>query len=261
MNKSKIKKSICYGITIICAAVFLYAAVQLYQIFSAQNKSSEYNKSLADISIKYNSDSSDSTDSTDDADGAQEELSPLSVDFDALYAESKDAVAWIYCENTPINYPVAQSTDNQKYLNCLLDGSYSVYGTIFEDYRNSPDFSDLNTILYGHSMNNGSMFGTLSNYKEQSYYDAHPVMYLITPQHDYRIELIGGYVTESESDAYSIPQTVEQRDALIQTARQNSTFYSAVQTSESDRIITLSTCSYEYDNARYVLVGKLVKTE
>ncbi len=186
------------------------------------------------------------------------ETAPIAIAFDELLAECGDVVGWLYCADTPINYPVVQSSDNEYYLRRLLDGSYHINGTIFLDYRNSPDFSDWNSIIYGHNMKNDTMFGTLQKYKEQSYYEDHPVWYLLTPEKDYKIELIGGYTTPSTSaDTYAIPDSSQGRDDLTEKARKESTFQTETDIGDSDRIVTLSTCAYEYEGARYVLVGVL----
>lgn len=186
------------------------------------------------------------------------EMVPISVDFDSLLKENKDIVGWIYSQDTPINYPVVQSTDNNYYLRRLLDGSYNIAGTIFMDCQNSPDLTDLNTIIYGHNMKNNTMFGTLQKYMDQEYYEKHPIIYYITPQQGYKVELIGGYVTDITSDIYKIPLKKEEQGALFEEIVEQSAFVTNTSFREGNRLITLSTCSYEYDTARFVLVGKIV---
>ncbi len=187
---------------------------------------------------------------------------PLEITFPALLQKYSDVVGWLFCDGTPVNYPVVQGPDNAYYLRRLLDGTYNKCGSLFLDYRNAPDFSDYHSIIYGHNMNNDSMFGTLQEYQKQSYYEAHPLWYLLTPTQSYVIELIGGYTTKDDAaDTYTIPDTPEGRDLLIQTARQSSTFQLAEEPviHEDTRIITFSTCVKEYDatDERYVLVGIL----
>ena len=97
-----------------------------------------------------------------------------------LPAACKDVVAWIDCEDTLINDPIVQNGDNNYYLRRLLNGQYNLSGTLFIDYRNQADFSDWNTIIYGHNMNNDTMFGILPDYRKQELFDPHPVMYLLT---------------------------------------------------------------------------------
>ncbi len=186
------------------------------------------------------------------------ETPPISVDFDALLADCPDVVGWIYCADTPINYPIVQAQDNKYYLRRLWNGTYNSSGSLFMDYRCVPDFSGWNSVIYGHNMLNGTMFGTLQKYKKQEYYNAHPTLYLLTPTRNYRIDLIGGYTTPGTAeDTYGLPQTQEGRDELIAKARQNSTFQTDTAVNAGERLITLSTCAYDYRDARYVLVGVL----
>lgn len=183
----------------------------------------------------------------------------ISIDFDSLQKENQDVVGWIYSENTPINYPVVQSYDNDYYLRRTLDRTYNIAGSIFMDYRNSPDFTDFNTIIYGHNLRTETMFGSLKEYSNQEYYEKHPVMYLSTPGGDYAIELIAGYRTDIHDDVYILPQTEEELEDLYYEAVELSNFHGDSTFEEGDRLITLSTCSdYGDDDVRYILIGKLV---
>lgn len=181
----------------------------------------------------------------------------ISIDFDRLLEENEDIVGWIYSENTPINYPIVQSDDNDYYLRRMLDGTYNINGTIFMDSRNNPNLTDRNTIIYGHNIKNGAMFGTLKKYMDQDYYDKHPVIYYLRPDQSYEIQLVAGYVTEAWSDTYNIPQTLEEQKKLSEDMTSQSVFKSNISFGEGDKIITLSTCAYDFDGARYVVVGRL----
>lgn len=187
-----------------------------------------------------------------------DEAAPIEVDFDVLAETNGDIIGWLYCEGTPINLPVVQSTDNTYYLNRMYDRTGNGSGTLFADYRNAGDFSDNNTVIYGHNMKNRKMFGTLPDYKTQSYFDAHPVMWLLTPGGNYKVELVAGYVTPSTSDVYSFDQSKEEVLATVRQAIEESTFASDVEITQADRFLSLSTCSYEFENARYVLIGRLI---
>lgn len=180
---------------------------------------------------------------------------PIIIDFESLLQENKDIVGWLYCPDTPINYPVVKGKDNNQYLRADLNGKYLISGTLFVDYRNGNIGDDRNYIVYGHNMKNSTMFGTLVKYKEQSYYDAHPILYFLTPNDNYIIELCAGAVVKRDFGIYN--PTPE--ETVIVDFIGKSTFKSAVEIMESDNIITLSTCSYEFNNARYVLLGKLNK--
>ena len=175
-----------------------------------------------------------------------------------MQKENEDIVAWIYSENTPINYPIVQSNDNSYYLRRLINGEYNVAGTIFMDFRNNPNMEDNNTIIYGHNMKNDIMFGTLQNYEDQSYYDKHKSMYLFTAKKQYIIELVAVYTLPVDSDIYNMV-TIDQNN--ITEAMSKSDFKSDVIIQEEEKCVTLSTCYYEYDGARYVVIGALRQIE
>lgn len=180
------------------------------------------------------------------------------VDFDALLAINPDVVAWIYIEGTNINYPVVQGQDNSYYLNRLLDGTYNGAGTIFLDYRNKSDLSDRNSVLYGHHMQNGTMLHQITKYKEQSFYDEHPVCLVMTPNGNYKLEFFAGYVIDMNSQAWKMEfASDEEYTQWLDDAISRSTFTSTVQPTAQDRVVTFSTCTYEYNDARFVLVGVL----
>lgn len=191
--------------------------------------------------------------------GALQELSPVVVDFEALRSVSADIRAWLYCADTPLNYPVVYNEDNDYYLSHLMDGRYNPSGTLYIDARCRDDFSCQNTVIHGHHMHDGSMLASITKYADQAYYDEHPVLYLNTPDGNYRLELFAGFVTLTYSLAYTydFDSTEAYLDWLV-TMKELSNFQSDVEVGADDHIVTFSTCSYEYDDARYVLMGKLV---
>lgn len=186
--------------------------------------------------------------------------STVGVDFPALVQINPNVVAWISSEASIIDYPVVQGDDNVYYLTHLFNGAENKLGCLFIDYRNSGDFSDKNTIIYGHNMKDGSMFSSLIGYLDQSYYDSHPVMQIYTPQGSYNLELFAGIVGDGD---YEFVQLSFGEDSeflsYIAGLKANSTFQSNVEVLSKDQIVTLSTCSYSFDNARYALFGKLSK--
>lgn len=196
---------------------------------------------------------------TPEAPEEKKEETNFSIDFDALLSQNKDVVGWIYSEDTPINYPIVQSSDNDYYLRRLIDGSYNIAGSIFMDHKNTSALTDLNTIIYGHNLKNGTMFSTLKDYGNQEYYDKHSVMYLFTPDGNYLIELIAGYKTDIYSNIYKNTKTKEELELLYEEIIKLSTFESNTSLHEGDRLITLSTCSDGGDASRYVLIGKITE--
>ncbi len=180
------------------------------------------------------------------------------VDFSILEEKNTDVVGWILSLDSEINYPVVKGSDNSYYLTHLFTKEENAKGSIFMDYRNQNDFSSKNTILYGHHMKDGSMFATLTNYKEQAYYDKFPTMILYTPQGDYMIELFAGVIVDGDYESVCFEfEEKKEFETYIAFLKENSSFKSKVPVNFEDRIITLCTCSYEFDNARYTVYGKL----
>lgn len=189
---------------------------------------------------------------------------PSMLDFASLQEEYPDMVGWIKCKDTLIDYPIMQGEDNDFYLHHLYNGKEGANGSIFMDWLNHPDFYDCNSILYGHNMASGQMFHSINGYKFQSYYDTFPTMQLFTPYGDYTVSLIAGFIYSKEADI-----NVEFLDCAddervveyIDWAKSVSTFKSPETVQADDRLVTLVTCTYEYENARYVLHGKLIPTD
>ena len=190
------------------------------------------------------------------------EVAPIEVDFAALQAINPDITAWIYCEDTFINYPVLHGETNDMYLRHLYDHSYLISGSIFVEAANRRNFQDANTIIYGHHMKNETMFGALSRWEEQDFYEAHQVFWILTPDQDYKVEVLGGYRTSSYSDTYTIfSEPGAELDAYLEKMLEQSLFTSHAKPEEGARYVLLTTCDYAFTNARFVLHGKLVPVD
>ena len=117
-------------------------------------------------------------------------LDAVTVDWDALKAANPDTVAWVYIPGTGINYPVVQGEDNEHYLYYDFDndaGWLAEYGSIFLDYQNDPKFTDPVEFIYGHHMNDGSMFAPIASLEDQAAFDEHRIAYVLTPNGNYRL--------------------------------------------------------------------------
>ena len=210
-------------IFVIAISLMSFSGYKLYGIYKEYKTGSDLYNSLANqfVTIKESAKKEESVtvNSSDEEpslnlDKTEDEIK-IDIDFDTLLETNKDIVAWIYSPDTPINYPVVQSNDNDYYLRRMLDGTHNTAGTIFMDYRNNKDLSDLNTIIYGHNMKNNSMFGTLDKYKSQEYYDEHPLIYLITKDKTLKIELLAGLIVSETSEVYRILRMKKNYKAFI----------------------------------------------
>ena len=198
--------------------------------------------------------------------GEPEDAAPGSaraaVDFAALQKRNPDTVGWIFCTGTAIDYPIVQGPDNEYYLARLFTGTSNAAGSIFLDYRNSPDFTDRHSILYGHNMKNGSMFASLTSYRDPEYFREHPQFLLCTPEKTYSVKIFSGYSAGVEDEAWRISFDSEEEFAdWAAQEKEKSCFESDITPSGTDRIVTLSTCSYEFEEARFVVHGILRPVE
>ncbi len=257
------KKIVCIILVLVFGSVIAFSAYQIYIILheyeegqSAYEDLSEYvelpDESAAPVT-------SDIPTVTQPESGETGELVPWpQVDFEALSQINSNIVGWIYLEGSEINYPIAQSEDNSYYLKHLFDKSSNSSGCIFLDCRNTSDFTDQHSIIYGHHMKNGTMFSGLDSYKSQEYYDAHPQILLLAPEQNYVIEIFAGYVANVQDDAWQVDfGSGDDFEDWVRRAIDRSCFTSSITLAVTDRIITLSTCSYEFSNARFVLLGVL----
>lgn len=165
-----------------------------------------------------------------------------------------------------LNYPVTQTDNNEYYLNHLYDGTYNKVGCLFADYENRADFSDRNTIVYGHNMRDGSMFALLNRYDEQSYFDTHRQMYLVTPKGGYVMEIFAAFAAKpEESGNETSPWQLSWKDdgaytTWLTAMKERSAVESDVTMTCSDKVLTLSTCT-PGGTGRFLVMGKLVKVD
>jgi len=180
------------------------------------------------------------------------------VDLQASYP---DVVGWLRVPNTQIDHPFAQSNDNDFYLHTDLGQNRSQAGALFMDYRNNKDFSDFNTIIFGHNMRNGSMFGTLQNFNNQNFFDANKTGAIFLSNKIYEIQFMAFAVIAPNDAMIYNPNIITEADKtnFLDYVKNTARYYRDIDTTINDRIITLSTCNYEFDNARMVLIGRLVE--
>lgn len=182
---------------------------------------------------------------------------PLSVDFDALKAINPDVKGWLYIEALDISYPVVQGPDNDAYLHTTYEGTSNFAGSIFLDYQNQGDFSDGNTIVYGHNMKNLSMFGKLKQMKEQEKYKDSVYFWMLTPESNDVYQIFSAFYTEADSDVYTMYSGGGEAFAqyLANMAARSEIPVEQPPMDENSHIITLSTCAASDTTGRFVVMG------
>ena len=185
------------------------------------------------------------------------------VDWKALKKVNPDVQGWLYQKGTVINYPVVQGTDNDTYLHTRFDKQWSGGGTLFVDCRMEKDFKGFNSIIYGHHMKDGSMFRSIRGYtKEDGYYDKHKTLELATPHGNYHLVVFSAFITKAtDEDTYKMTYGEAEKQAYIDRAWERSELpiiRDSVDVTKNDRLVTLSTCAYDYEEARYIVMCKMV---
>ena len=174
----------------------------------------------------------------------------------AMNSAYPDAVGWLYIPDTPINYPVMQGDDNDFYLHHSYDGSYLKAGSVFLDNRCENRFMNPINIVYGHNMRNGSLFAGLLKFGDIFYFDSHRYGWLATPETVYRVDFFSCSKADMNDAIYDGSADI---DGWISHLSDISVVTENADFSGNDRFISLSTCSYEFENARTILTGKLVE--
>lgn len=259
-QKKKKKSDVLLTIALIAAiVVFCYAAFNLYHIYTEYKKGTDEYNQIEEMAVTERD-----ADSAEVAGPNAQLKPPIEVDFDKLKSVNEDVVGWIYVDALPdISYPIVKGKDNQTYLHQTYEKNYNFAGTIFVDYENSGDFSDCNTLVYGHNMKNGSMFGHLKKFREDDkLYKQDKYFWILTPERNYRYEIISAYTTGVNSDTYTLFKGPgEEFEKYLETIKG----YSEIQTDDTDltikdKIVTLSTCTGN-ESTRFVVQGKRVNAE
>ena len=259
-QKKKKKSDVLLTIALIAAiAVFCYAAFNLYHIYTEYKKGTDEYNQIEEMAVTERD-----ADSTEVAGPNAQIKPPIEVDFDKLKSVNEDVVGWIYVDALPdISYPIVKGKDNQTYLHQTYEKNYNFAGTIFVDYENSGDFSDCNTLVYGHNMKNGSMFGHLKKFRDDDkLYKQDKYFWILTPERNYRYEIISAYTTGVNSDTYTLFKGPgEEFEKYLETIKG----YSEIKTDNTDltikdKIVTLSTCTGN-ESTRFVVQGKRVDAQ
>ena len=181
------------------------------------------------------------------------------IDFDALRKINPDVIGWLYYEDTIIDYPVVQGENNEMYLSMLFDRTWGGCGTLFADCITEAPFRQFNTIVYGHHMKDGTMFACLKELRDSEYCSKHPKLELSTPDGKFDLEIWAFLNEPADSNIYLTNIKYEEdKQAYLDLIESLASYTTNVEVSTGDRLVMLSTCAYEFEEARYIVVCKMV---
>ncbi|MCH4191991.1 MAG: class B sortase [Butyrivibrio sp.] len=192
----------------------------------------------------------------------------IPVNFDKLQASNPDIFAWLQIPDTDMDYPVAQHpTDDTYYLNHGSDGIYSEYGCPYIERADSKSLTQFNTVIYGHNMNDGSMFGVLHKYEDADFLKNHREITVYTPQHIFTYTVFAAVMYSDRHIPYYYDDTVEaDRAAFLKslktdTVKARSQVLDDITVTSKDHILTLSTCDRKLRSNRYLVVSVLTQLD
>lgn len=187
----------------------------------------------------------------------------IPIDFKSLKKDNKDIYAWIKIPGTIVDYPILQDAeDDSYYLEHTVEGKKGLPGSIYTEALNNTDFSDRNTVIYGHNMKDGSMFGDLALYMDSSYMKENSKILIYTPEHIYTYKVFAAVTYDNRHILYNFDFSKNEGvseflDSIGSVRNMNSYIDEDVKVSSSDRIITLSTCTAD-KNQRFLVEAVLI---
>lgn len=218
------------------------------------------------LSKKYKNDSDVPTSSDVETLKKKGKLPDNPIDFKTLQKDNNDVIGWITVDGTPIDYPILMSGYDKEedfYINHDFNAKSYKAGSIYVQRDNSNDFTDFNTVIYGHNMMNGSMFGTLKKFRNKDFFNTNRNIYVYIPGHILHYEIVSAFIHDDRHllSAYSF-YTKEGRMEYAEVCKNPNTLVKNIvdglTITDNDRLITLSTCT-SAENERYLVVGKLIR--
>lgn len=257
-KKKKKSDYIMLGIVVICITAILVSGYQLFKTFREYKIASDEYDKIAEQVVKPPTDTVDESNAKPEGTEHKKKKklkAPISIDFASLEATNPDIVGWIHVEGLDgVSYPIVQGDTNDKYLHTTFQGTYNFAGSIFMDCQNRSDFGDCTTVVYGHNMKDGSMFGRLKWFETQNSYSVSPYIWVLTPTETMKYEIFASYETPVNSSTYTLFRRPS-KEFLKYCNEMKS--LSAIKTNDvtldaRSKILTLSTCTGN-EETRYVI--------
>ena len=268
-KKLRFRKWVIVVFLIFFLSIFAFSAYQVYAWYNDNKKVDNLTDDVVKNTKVKEKEDNDNTENVNPPGDVSNDywdyikMNLLEVDFNELLKKNPDTVGWIQVKGTNINYPIVQTTDNSYYLSHAFDGSKNEAGWVFMDYRNDAVNFNQNTILYAHSRLTGSMFGSLKNILNSSWYTnkENHIIRLSTPTENTMWQVFSVYTIPKES-YYITPSfnSDEDYEKFLNTMKSRSEVDFSAEVNTSDKILTLSTCKDNFGN-RVVMHAKLIKRE
>ena len=224
-------------------------------------------KNIDQLADRINTDVTEASDDSEEEDPVAESEAMMEK-YGDLYNENKDFIGWLSIEGTNINNPVMYTPDDpEHYLRKNFNGDYDIGGMLFVDSRGTFNPSSTDTIIYGHHMKNGTMFHDLMNYKQKSFFDAHRIIDLLWDGVETQWEIFVAYIIKPNT-IYHISTAFTDDQHFADVMNQTIEYAKTVKPSNadpdvtikpSDQVLTLSTCTYEYDDSFFAVMARRIK--
>lgn len=254
--KDKILKVIQIILVIIIIACVGYIGKKLYRAYTTKSNQKQIKEIVDDVSIDYESMDNNLSDFE------KKELKYKAI-VKKLHDQNPDVVGFLEIPGTYVSYPIMQGEDNEFYLDKGVDKEYDEGGSVFMDYKNDREFLDDNTVLYGHHMWIDAMFTALDDYRDQEFAQNHTTLYVAT------LDELTEYKVFS---AYGVPSDYDYRTMNLATGEEKIQYFNKLKDNSEvsidirdfnadDRILTLSTCQYDYEDQRLAVHALRLKNE
>ena len=280
----KIKKPVWIAILIICVAVIIGSVIFLINYFRPPVEDSLSRDDFTEATSESSSDQPTETaaptvaptqkpTATKTLSTFGQKLAPPPEDwstlsFDELMKKNPDIYAWLYIPNTNVDYPVCQSSDGNDdfYLDHNIYKEYQFSGTIYSQSLNKRDFNDPVTVLYGHNMLNGSMFASLHNFEDDDFFKKNNTAFVITKDKLLTYLIYSAYTYDDRHILYSFKMDDEAslrsyQETTLDPRSYDKQVRKGVTLNKDNKILTLSTCTNDGGNTRYLVQGVLVDVQ
>ena len=243
--------------------------MEIYENKTAKEVEQNISKERTEEIIGAKTEENRETISTENTEEQKEETERM-LQVKQLKEQNTDIVGWLEIENTNINYPVLQGTDNSYYMTHNYKKEKSKNGSIFLNANYNWNIPSNNLLIYGHNLGNGMMFQELLKYEKENFYQEHPVIRFTTAEEDAEYEIISAFKSrvyyKSEKNVFRYyyfinSESEEEYNQFVKNAKNASLYPIDATAKYGDQLITLSTCAYYVEDGRFAVVGKRIEQD